>query len=541
MEGDWMGTERTNRSLDQVLAVLRRRGILVFLCALLSVGAAYFYSKQQTKQYTATVSLAFSNNQPGQQVANLQTPGSSETPQTRQNTNVKEVELGDMAEITARKLRLTRQTVKEDVAVSGPAESKIVEVSATATSPTAAAKIVNTYTTVFVEEQNRNHNEYAPALRTIRRKLASLPRRERAGPVGRALREVAQRLELAELPAGSVRALAPATPPTSPSSPKVVRNTILGAVLGLLLGLGIALLLERFDRRIREPKDLERIYGLPLLGEVPESKELDRSPKSLRKRARSPVLPPSEAEVFQLMRAHLRYFNVDREIRTLLVASADSGDGKTTIALNLAASAARAGSLVLLFEADLREPSLAAQLNKAPGPGLSDVLIGSVSLWNATQTIDLSGVPSQKAALDVLVSGAPPPNPTELIESQAMEATLEQASSTYDFVVIDTPPLRAVSDAVPLLTKVDGVILVGRVGRNRRDVAERVQQTLAATGAPLLGVIANGVDARHEREGYGYGYGYPQDGRQRDATGEGSSNGASGSRNGPQRQGVGSA
>jgi len=128
------------------------------------------------------------------------------------------------------------------------------------------------------------------------------------------------------------------------------------------LGLGVAFLLERFDRRIREPRDLEAIYGLPLLGVVPESAALSRSGKG-KKNARE-ALPASEAEAFHLIRAHLRYFNVDRELRTLLIASAAPGDGKTTVARHLAAAAARMGARVLLLEADLRRPTMAQQLHE---------------------------------------------------------------------------------------------------------------------------------------------------------------------------------
>jgi len=282
-------------------------------------------------------------------------------------------------------------------------------------------------------------------------------------------------------------------------------------VLGLLLGLGVAFLLERLDRRIREPQDLEAIYGLPLLGVVPQSAALADSGRS-RKNAKG-ALPPGEAEAFHLIRAHLRYFNVDRELRTLLVASAGPGDGKTTVARHLAAAAARIGSRVLLLEADLRRPALAQQLDIPSGPGLSDVLIGALSLNEATQLIDLEAPSADSAKgriLDVLVAGAAlPPNPGELVESHAMEGLLERVKSSYDLVVIDTPPLTAVSDAFPLLGKVDGVIIVGRVGRNRRDVAERLHETLTGAGAPLLGVVANGFKAgRLGSHGYGYDYAY---------------------------------
>jgi capsular exopolysaccharide synthesis family protein len=507
-----MDTEQTNLGLEQVLGILRRRVAWILLCFVLLAGIAYGYSKHQTKQYTATASLVFSNNQLNQQVAGLAAV-SSGTQLAQQNTNLKLVQLGNMAERTALLLGqgLTKEKVKEGLSVSAEGESNIVNVAATATSPALAAEIANTYTEVFVkEQQNSNHAYYASALRLVNRQLAALSPKEKAGTAGLALQDRAQSLgTLAELRNSSVQVAQAATVPTSPSSPKTSRNVALGAILGLLLGLGIALLLERLDRRIREPKDLEAVYGLPLLGVVPESTALSRSAKD-KKNGRA-ALPASEAEAFHLIRAHLRYFNVDRELRTLMVASAAPGDGKTTVARHLAAAAARMGSRVLLLEADLRRPTIALQLNALSGPGVADVLIGALSLSEATQTIDLD-LPrvdgSGGRGFDVLVAGSSlPPNPGELIESHAMESLLQQAKAKYDLIVVDTPPLTAVSDAFPLLGKVDGVIIVGRVGRNRRDVAQRLHETLTGAGAPLLGVVANGFKSGR-LGGYGYGYSY---------------------------------
>jgi polysaccharide biosynthesis transport protein len=497
-------TEQTNLSLEQVLGILRRRAPWILLCSVLLAGAAYGFSKHQTKKYTATASLVFNESQLGQQVAGLPVT-SSGSQQAQQNTNLKLVQLGDIAAKTAGLLGqgLTKEKVSEDLNVSAQAESNIVNVSATATSPVLAADIANTYTKQFVtEQQSSNHRYYASALKLVNKQLAALSRKERAGTAGLALQSRAQSLGvLAELRNPNVQVAQAAPIPTSPSSPKVSRNTVLGALLGLLLGLGIAFLRERFDRRIREPKDLEAIYGLPLLGVVPESGALSRAATTSRSKRRNKrskeALPASEEEVFQLIRAHLRYFNVDRELRTLLVVSAAARDGKTTVARHLASAAARIGSRVLLVEADLRRPTLAQQLDVQSGPGISDVLIGAVSLSEATQMIDLDSMTpdgSGDHVLDVVVAGAAlPPNPGELMESHAMETLLEHVKFTYELVVIDTPPLTAVSDAFPLLRKVDGVIVVGRVGRNHRDVAERMHETLTGAGAPLLGVVANGV------------------------------------------------
>jgi capsular exopolysaccharide synthesis family protein len=172
------------------------------------------------------------------------------------------------------------------------------------------------------------------------------------------------------------------------------------------------------------------------------------------------------------------------------------------------------GSRVLLLEADLRRPTLARELAIRSGPGLSDVLIGAISIEEATQSIDVdiqAGDRPRGRILDVLVAGnLLPPNPAELLESHSMESVLEATRSTYDLVVTDTPPLTAVPDAFPLLGKADGVVIVGRIGRNRRDVAERLHETLSGVGAPLLGVIANGFKPGGSAP-YAYAYDYTRE------------------------------
>jgi len=509
-----MDSEQTSLGLEQIFNIARRRAPWIISCFVLVTLAAFAFSKAQTKRYTATAALVFSNDQLGQQVAGLPTAG-SESQQAQQQTNLKLVQLGDMAVTTARVLGhgLTKQSVSAALSVSAQGESNIVDVSVTATSPKLAADIANTYTSQFVaEQQNSNHQYYASALALVNKQLAALSRRQRLSATGVALENRAQSLGvLAELHSGNVQLAQAAVTPTAPSSPKTGRNTILGAGLGLLLGFGLAFLIERFDRRIREPKDLAEIYDLPLLGVVPESSALAGPSRS--NGYAFDALPGGDAEAFQLLRAHLTYFNVDRRLRTLLIASAAPGDGKTTVARHLAAAAARMGSRVLLMEVDLRRPTVARQLAIRSRPGLADVLIDVVEMRAAIQSIQLDRVfaeGSEGRTLDVLVAGAVmPPNPAAMIESAAMASVLEQAKSEYDLVVIDTPPLTAVSDAFPLLGKVDGVVIVGWVGRNRRDVAQRLHQTLQGAGAPLLGVVANGFSARG-LGAYGYDYGYTE-------------------------------
>ncbi len=512
--------------------IFRRRVLLILLFVALGAGAAYAVTKTQTKGYTATAALVFQGNQLGQQAAGLPAATAGESQQAEQSTNVKLVRFGDIAAKTADQLGqgLTKETVSAGLSISAAGESNVVEVSDTATAPALAAEIANTYAEQFVKEQQRDSQVYyAAALRGVHTQLAALSPKERAGAAGLALRERAQSLRtLEELNSGSVQVAQAATAPASASSPKVLRNTLLGALVGLLLGLGTVLLLAGLDQRIRDPRELAAIYGLPLLGVVPQSRALARSAKN-KKRSKK-ALPAREAEAFQLLRAHVRSFNVDVELGTLLVVSAAAGDGKTTVARQFANAAARRGLRVLLLEADLRHPTLASQLDVQPGPGVSDVLSGMMSLSEVTQLLELessSRESSQGRTVDVAVAGAMlPPNPGELLESRAMGDLLEQARSTYDLVVVDTPPLIAVSDAFPLLSRVDGVMIVGRVGSNRRDVLERLHEILMGAGAPLLGVVANGFKAGR-RGSYDYSYDYTTAQAVRPPSAEISMNGAS--------------
>lgn len=502
-----MDSEPTGLNTRQALGVIRGRAKLILLCLVLVAGAAYGYSKQQTKMYTATAAVAFNNNPLDRQIAGLSVSTSPESLLAQQTSNLELVRFGDIAMKTARLLGhgLTDGKVSASLSISAQGETSssqrettIIDVSATSASPILAAAIANTYARQFVKEHWAvNRHYFKSVLTLVNKQLEKLPPEQRFGADALTLENRAQTVSLlSELNYGGASVAQRAFAPSSPSSPRTKRNTILGAILGLLLGLGITFLLERFDRRIRTPEDLEMIYGLPKLGVVPKSAALSQSARE--EGGQRTALPTAEAEAFSLIRAHLRFFNVDRDVRTVLIASPASGDGKTTIARHLAETAAKSGSRTLLLELDLRHPKLAHQLAVKATPGLVDVLIGAVQMDEATQPVELqapSGEWVQRWELDLLAAGAAPPNPGELLESRAMDAVLTRARSTYDFVVIDTPPLTAVSDAFPLLTKADGVVIVGRIGHGRRDAAERLHQVLVSSHAPLLGIIANGSES----------------------------------------------
>ena len=486
-------------NLERTLGIIRRRWFWMPLCLVLGAGAAFAISKHQTKTYTATALLLFRGNEFSQEIAGL---SSNISPQAGQNNDLKLVASGNVVATTASALGkgLTPQQIGESLSISEQGESSftgessVVAVSASTASRSLAAEIANTYVSEFVKEQRISNRRYFKAAATlVDKQLAAIPSAQRFSTAAVDLQNRAESLSLlAELQYDGVKVGRPALTPTGPSSPRAKRDTIIGGALGLLVGIGLIFLLEHLDHRIREPEDLAKLYSVPLLGIVRESQSIARN--SQGDGSTWTALPPAEAETFSMIFAHLRSRDTDGHLRAILITSAAPGDGNTTIALYLAAAATRTGARVLLLEANLRRPTLARQLGLQPRPGLSEVLTGNIPMGEATQSVALAAPSSDGVTtrtLDVLAAGnVYPSGPGELIEGDAMDAVLEGARAKYDLVIVDTPPLTAVSDAFPLLRRVDGIVIVGAIGRDRSDIAERLRQTLDNSSA-LLGVVAN--------------------------------------------------
>jgi receptor protein-tyrosine kinase len=210
------------------------------------------------------------------------------------------------------------------------------------------------------------------------------------------------------------------------------------------------------------------------------------------------------AEAFRIVRTNLHYFDTDRHIRTLMVTSAAPGDGKSTIAWNLALTAAASGVRTLVIEADLRNPTLGRRLGLDRTFGLSRLLSGSASWDESVETLPVAAH-GRTASITILPSGPVPPNPADLLESHEMSRVLLEAQEQYEFVVIDTPPATVVAETTSLMGRVDGVLLVARLRHTSRQALTRLQQLFANTQAPLLGIVVNYVSGG---DGYGYGYGY---------------------------------
>lgn len=479
--------EGTGAALRSFLTALRRRLPILLVCLAVVPAAALAWSLQQPDEYEATASLLFRNVELDQLEGSSFSP-SSDDPTRAAETNLKLVSTGEVAARTAQRLNvpgLTPGAIDDAVEVSLEGESDIAAVSAKAEDPALAAQIANAFALEFIEQRREaDRRAILEGKARIEAELARLAPGETGGLRGERLEQQAEELALlASLQTGNAEIVQRAVPDASPVSPQPLRNAILGLILGGLLGIGLVLLIDQFDTRIKDESELEEAYGLPILTSVPHSDDVQR-PGEL-----DPIgLGPPAAEAFRMLHANLRYFNVGRRIERLLVTSAAAEEGKTTVSWGLAVTEARGGKSVLLIEADMRQPSLAARLGQAPEAGLSLVLAGTETLAGAAVSIDAG--PNAEAKLDVLFAGPNPPNPAELLESPRMKELLEEAGKRYDLVVIDTPP-TIVADAIPLMLEASGVLVVARLGRAKHDLAGNMRDLLAHLGALPFGTVAN--------------------------------------------------
>ncbi len=288
---------------------------------------------------------------------------------------------------------------------------------------------------------------------------------------------------------------AAATPSESfyPSRP---RWLAIGAGLGLLVGLVFAAWRELADRSIHTPSELEELAGAPVLGAMAYDRTAASTPLITSLGTHHPRF-----EAVRILRTNLQFLDVDRDHKVITITSSLAGEGKSTTACNLAIALAQTGTRVVLVEGDLRRPRVSEYLSIEKSVGLTTVLVGRVALDAAMQQ---AGTPG----LDVLTSGALPPNPSEILQTKAMTALVAELRHRYEVVLIDAPPLLPVTDASLLASISDGAILVVRHGSTGREQVRTATDRLQAVGARLLGTVLNMSPARElSRYGYGYGYG----------------------------------
>ena len=345
------------------------------------------------------------------------------------------------------------------VSVVQPPDTVLIQVTAEGATPESATELANAWIQALAKEVERIEGTGKGAMRVVPQESAELP--------------------------------------SAPVQPNPRRDVPLALIVGLLIGLGIAVVRAQLDRRIRTVEDV-RALDLTVLSSIPGTKALDRSRGRipLLTAARGAALDPAASEAIRRLRTNLRYMNVDDPPRVIVVTSPNEGDGKSTVASNLAATMATSGQSTVLIDADLRRPVIAAGFGVAEGAGLTDVLTGEVDVDDVMQE---SG---QIDGLYVIGAGNLPPNPSELLGSRAMRALVTGLAADH-LLIIDAPPVLPVTDAVVLSTIADGVILVVSAGKTLDTHVLGAAEQLEEVNARLLGVVLNRLAKRETSAYYG--------------------------------------
>jgi len=311
--------------------------------------------------------------------------------------------------------------------------------------------------------------------------------------------------------------------PAKPSSPSYTNNTLLGFAIGLLLTVGFIVVQELTDISIRSEDDIAQCCNHPVLAAVPdmaapskggyyygygnsEAKKKKQAAESQSGKTANTLVGSginfAASEAYKLLRTKLQYsFAGDRVCRVIGVSSAMTGEGKSLTSVNLAFTLSQLGERVLLIDCDMRRPSLPAKLPIAKKPGLSGYLSGRV---NAANLIQLCGLEEDKAAFHVIASGQNPPNPVELLSSPQMAKMLKALRESYDFIILDLPPIGEVSDALAVVKETDGVLLVVRQDYCNRPALTSAVRQFEFVGSRILGVMFNCASEK----GTGYGKKY---------------------------------
>ena len=312
-----------------------------------------------------------------------------------------------------------------------------------------------------------------------------------ANSIGQAVTNLVDELErpvaVNGTPEVAVRVVQPAAVPTLPSSTGLLVTMLLGLLGGLAVGVGAALARNALDVSVTSPEQLAELSGAPTLGNIAFDQQVAKRPLTVHEDSQS-----SRSEAFRQIRTNLRFVDVDHPRKVIVVTSSLPGEGKTTTSLNLAIALASAENRVLVIDADLRRPKVAALLGLEGGLGLTSVLSGRVGVAQAIQ--QWGG-----GFFDVLTSGPLPPNPSELLASQHMSSMLDELRKTYDVILIDSPPLLPVTDAAAVAPITDGALLICRYKKTTRAQATHATTALRAVGVPVLGTVFTMVPANGPR------------------------------------------
>lgn len=443
--------------LQDYARIWKKNWVLIVLITLIITGLSAAWTLTRTPIYQAKSTLYVSVRTGEASVGDLQ-----------QGTNFARqavtsyVDIVDTAIITdevAEELGagLTSNQIAQRLTASSPSNTVLINIAATDSDPDLAAEIANTTSSVFsrvITEQLEKPSEGSPARIQI---------------------DVVQ----------------PAEVPASPMSPNVQRNLALGFLLGLFLGLGIAVLRAVLDVRINGKTDVAQVTDIPILGGIIRDPKASQRPLLVQDDPTGP-----RAEAFRQLRTNLQFLKVEGNPRSFVVTSSGAAEGKSTTSANLAIALSETQASVVLVDGDLRKPRISELFGIEGGVGLTDVIIGNLTVEQAIQTWG-------PHSLHLLPAGRRAPNPSELLGSAEMEQLMNQLSAQYDYVIVDAPPVLLVTDAALITQSVGGSLVVAAAGKTTKPQLEAALEALGTIDARVLGIILTMVPEKGP-DSYGF-------------------------------------
>ena len=525
-----MNEESRYATLRDYLALLRRQRWVVLAVTVAIAGAVLALSSNQEKTYESEASASFDDLTQELSILGANAPV---TENSLQRASKKAEEVTRLA--TARKVQrrletdVTPNSLQNAVSTRVGVQTSFVEVTAQWSDPQFAADIANAFAQVAIDEENRAQRALIDdVIKDLEaqaggdlslRDIATDPDRVIATQALVRIRPLQDSVETATMARR-------AEVPTDPVSPKVLRNTLIAAVVGLALGLLVAFVRDSLDRKIRSSKDAHDEFGFPVIGRVGLSALGSAGLLSNGRR----VVTQMDLEAFRILRTNIAILDREKPPRSVLVSSGLPQEGKSTVAAALAAASAAAGQRTLLVEADLRRPVLAERTGLQKGPGLADYLAGTASPREILQVVPIrpggaagagngangqvqpdragdEGAPSPQAerALVVITAGSPPAEPAELLASDRCRDFLGKVAKVYDLVVLDTSPMLSTADPLELIPHVDGVLICVRIASSTHDEARAVASAVELLPERPTGLVVTAVGPGEG--GYGY-YGY---------------------------------
>jgi polysaccharide biosynthesis transport protein len=497
---------------------------LVILCTVMAAAVAYAISSATTPIYQASTTLLINQarNPTGADMQDLML--SERIGRTYAELMKRSPILAKVAEEFEVEPAVLQSAITQ-ISVTSVRDTQLLLLSIEGTSPEVVASVAETLPRVFIEELKSVQSErFAESKNNLQRELDTLsneievsqvaieainnaPTAEEAVELGRLRNELTQyqnnyanllqsyeNIRLTEVQSSdNIVVVEPPQLPTQPIRPRVLTNTLLAAIVGAMLALGIIFLIEYLDDRIKTPQDLYSIVDLAVLGSIAHIAPQEKKGWGKRKarltaeetlvasiQPRHPI-----TEAYRGIRTNLQYSSVDTNLTSLVVTSATPGEGKTTTAANLAIVLAQSGRSVILVDADMRKPRQHALFELPQSPGLTDAIVASHT--PPSRYVRATNVPN----LSLLTSGKLPPNPAELLGSQRMQQLIAQLHEQAEMIIFDAPPVLAVTDAQVLANQVNGVVLIIDSEQTTRATVARAVEALTRTNANLLGAVLN--------------------------------------------------